>query len=193
MKIQLTGTNELSYHNKRRYEKTLNFLNKVVPPPCKILDLGTQNDLSALMSVNGYEVENTKGEDLDLEFKNINSYQAELVTSFEVFEHLLAPYNILREIKAKKLVASIPLNNWFAKAYWNDKVEWDRHFHEFEKKQFDWLLEKSGWKVIEYDCFTAPVRAFGIRPILRLFIPRIYIVYCERIENFQTDSKVNEA
>lgn len=188
MKIQLSGTNELSYHNKRRYEKTLNFLKRVVPPPCKILDLGTPNDLSTLMRVNGYEVENTKGEDLDLEFKNINSYQADLVTSFEVFEHLLAPYNILREIKANKLVTSIPLNNWFAKAYWNDKVEWDRHYHEFEKKQFNWLLEKSGWKVIESDSFTAPVRAFGIRPILRLFIPRIYIVYCERIESVHINS-----
>ena len=80
------------------------------------------------------------------------------------------------------------LKNWFAKAYWNDKVEWDRHYHEFEKKQFDWLLEKSGWKIVKYDFFTAPVKAFGIRPILRLFIPRIYIVYFERIENFQPGS-----
>ena len=185
MKMHLSGTNELNYNKRRRYEKTLNFLKKFVPAPCKILDLGTPNALSALMSLQGYEVENTQGEDLDLEFKNINSYQAELVTSFEVFEHLMAPYNILREMKAKKLIASVPLNNWFAKAYWNDKVEWDRHYHEFEKKQFDWLLEKSGWKVIDYEFFTAPVRAIGIRPILRLFVPRIYIVYCERIENVQ--------
>ena len=181
MNVQLAGTKELSYHNKRRYGKTLNFLKKVVPAPCKILDLGTPNDFSNMMSLNGYEVENTKGEDLDTAFRNINSYQAEVITSFEVFEHLLAPYNILKEMKAKKLVASIPLNNWFAKAYWNDKIEWDRHYHEFEKKQFDWLLEKAGWKVIECDSFTAPVRAFGIRPLLRLFTPRIYIVYCERI------------
>lgn len=181
--MELSGTNGLNYNKRRRYEKTLTFLKKVVPVPCKILDLGTPNDLSALMSVNGYEVENTQGEDLDLEYKNINAYQAELVTSFEVFEHLLAPYNVLREMKAKRLVASVPLNNWFAKAYWNDTVEWDRHYHEFEKKQFDWLLEKSGWKVIKYEFFTAPVRAIGLRPILRLFVPRIYIVYCERIEN----------
>ena len=184
--MQLSGTSDLNYNKKRRYEKTLTFLEKVVPVPCKILDLGTPNDLSALMRENGYEVENTQGEDLDLEFEKINSYQTDVVTSFEVFEHLLAPYNVLREMKAKRLVASVPLNNWFAKAYWNDKVEWDRHYHEFEKKQFDWLLEKSGWKVIQYDFFTAPVRAFGIRPILRLFVPRIYIVYCERIETVPT-------
>lgn len=190
--MQLSGTNDLNYNKKRRYEKTLTFLKKVVPVSCKILDLGTPNDLSALMRANGYEVENTQGEDLDLEFKKINSYQPDLVTSFEVFEHLLAPYNVLREMKAKRLVASVPLNNWFAKAYWNDKVEWDRHYHEFEKKQFDWLLEKSGWKVIQYDFFTAPVRAIGIRPILRLFIPRIYIVYCERIETVPSGKQGNE-
>jgi hypothetical protein len=24
---------------------------------------------------------------------------------------------------------------------------WDRHYHEFEDWQFDWLLEKSNWKI----------------------------------------------
>jgi hypothetical protein len=178
MKTELQG---MSYHKQIRYTKTLDFLLSVAPLPCKILDLGTPNDFSKIMQDKGYEVENTKGEDLDIDYKSINTYQADLVTSFELFEHLFAPYNVLKEMKANRLIASVPLNNWFAKAYWNDKVEWDRHYHEFEKKQFDWLLEKTGWKVRKYAFFTSPVRALGIRPILRLFTPRIYIVYCERI------------
>jgi hypothetical protein len=26
---------------------------------------------------------------------------------------------------------------------------WDRHYHEFEDWQLDWLLEKTGWKIID--------------------------------------------
>ncbi len=89
MEKELSGLNGLSYHKKHRYEKSLNFLKKVVPLPCKILDLGTPNDFSNIMKLNGYEVENTTGEDLDIDYQKINSYQAEVITSFEVFEHML--------------------------------------------------------------------------------------------------------
>jgi hypothetical protein len=78
----------------------------------------------------------------------------------------------------------VPLNTWFAKAYWNENDKRDRHFHEFERRQFDWLLEETGWKIIKYELWTAPVRVLGVRPILRLFVPRYYAVYCERIERY---------
>ena len=39
----------------------------------------------------------------------------------------------------------VPLNLWFASAYRNKTDLWDRHYHEFEDWQFDWLLEKAGW------------------------------------------------
>ncbi|MEI8201488.1 MAG: methyltransferase [Bacteroidota bacterium] len=180
--MEIIGINELDYFLKKRYGDTLRFLKKNVAPPCKVLDLGTTNKLSELMTLNGYTVSNTQGEDFDTEYQKIKEYDADLTTSFEVFEHLLAPYNILKEIKTPKLVASIPLKMWFAEAYWNEADERDRHFHEFEKKQFDWLLEKTGWKVLDSALWTAPVRVFGIRPILRMFVPRYYIVYCERAE-----------
>lgn len=167
-------------NHKKRYDKTLKFLNDHVPPPGKILDLGTRNPFSELMEAKGYEVTNTAGEDLDTDYQFVAESDAELVTAFEIFEHLLAPFNVLRTIKAKKLVASVPLSLWFAKAYWNEKVEWDRHYHEFEPRQFDWLLEKAGWKIIKSEKWTSPVNKLGFRPILRQFTPRYYIVYCER-------------
>jgi hypothetical protein len=31
---------------------------------------------------------------------------------------------------------------------------WDRHYHEFEDWQLDWLLEKTGWKIIDSQKWT---------------------------------------
>ena len=50
----------------------------------------------------------------------------DLITSFEIFEHMLAPFNILRELKTDKLIASVPLKLWFTDAYWNDNNDWDK-------------------------------------------------------------------
>ena len=46
----------------------------------------------------------------------LEEYKVDAVTAFEIFEHLLAPFNVLRQIETLKLVATIPLNLWFAKA-----------------------------------------------------------------------------
>ena len=132
------------------------------------------------MMDNGYSVQNTAGEDLDMEFEHIKNSMAEVVTAFEIFEHLVAPYNVLKEIKAQKLVASIPMRLWFASAYRSKTDPWDRHYHEFEDWQFDWLLEKSGWKIKDTAKWTNPTKKIGIRPFLRWFTNRYYIVYAER-------------
>jgi hypothetical protein len=88
---------------------------------------------------------------------------------------------VINQIKAKKLVASVPLKLWFASAYRNEIDDRDRHFHEFEDWQFDWLLEKAGWHIKKREKFTNPVKKVGIRPILRRFTPRYYLIYAERI------------
>ena len=54
----------------RRYQLTLDFLQKAVPSPATILDLGVRNPFSEIMEQNGYTVINTEGEDLVL-LKNI--------------------------------------------------------------------------------------------------------------------------
>lgn len=169
------------YYPKKRYRLTLNFLEQHISTSDKILDLGEKNPFSKIMQDVGYHVENTKGEDLDLDTSTINKSNADVVTAFEIFEHLVSPFTILKSIKAKKLVASVPLNLWFAKAYQSKSDMRDRHFHEFEDWQFDWLLEKAGWKIIDRQKWTNPVKKIGIRPLLRRFTPRYYIVYAERI------------
>lgn len=170
---------EGSFPNKR-YKHTLEFLQEVVPPPAEILDLGVTNPFSELMKQSGYSVTNTSGEDLDFNTEAVKNSTAEVVTAFEIFEHLVAPFNILRDLNADKLVASIPLKLWFSPAYRSKTDPWDRHYHEFEDWQFDWLLEKAGWDIKERHQWTNPVNRIGIRPLLRLVTPRYYAVYAER-------------
>lgn len=170
---------ENTYPNKR-FKHTLTFLKKHVDTTETILDLGVSNPFSEIMEQEGYQVENTSGEDLDLDFKVVKNSNAQVVTAFEIFEHLLAPFNVLREIKADKLVASIPLKLWFSPAYRSKTDPWDRHYHEFEDWQFDWLLEKAGWEIKDSEKWTNPVKKIGLRPLLRSFTPRYYIVYAER-------------
>ncbi len=166
---------------KKRYKHTLSFLNEVISKDEKILDLGVPNPFSEILLKEGYNVTNTQGEDLDLNTEVVKNKEFDLVTAFEIFEHLVSPFNVLKDIEATKLVASIPLRLWFAPAYRSKTDKWDRHYHEFEDWQFDWLLEKAGWRIIKSEKFTNPVNKFGIRPLLRKFTPRYYLVYAERI------------
>lgn len=171
---------EKSFPNKR-FKHTIEFLEKYIHNSETILDLGVVNPFTKIMLEHGYSVENTKGEDLDVDTSTIQNSDANVVTAFEIFEHLLSPFTVLKSIKSDKLVASIPLKLWFSSAYRSKTDMLDRHYHEFEDWQFDWLLEKSGWKIIDRQKWTNPTKKLGIRPILRWFTPRYYIVYAERV------------
>ncbi|WP_299097622.1 methyltransferase [Winogradskyella sp.] len=171
---------EKTYPNKR-FKLTLQFLQKHISTSETILDLGVKNPFSEVMLSEGYTVENTKGEDLDEDRSTIENSSADVVTAFEIFEHLLSPYEVLKSIKTEKLVISVPLRLWFASAYRSKTDKWDRHYHEFEDWQLDWLLEKTGWKIIDRQQWTNPVKKIGIRPLLRHFTNRYYIIYAERI------------
>ena len=83
----------------KRYRITLEFLKKYIDTNEEILDLGVPNPFSEIMKKNNYTVFNTQGEDLDTEFSTVKKSNASTVTAFEIFEHLVAPLNVLREIK----------------------------------------------------------------------------------------------
>lgn len=170
---------ENTYPNKR-FRHTLEFLKKHISHSETILDLGVANPFSAIMKQEGFTVSNTAGEDLDENQSTLQNTQYDVVTAFEIFEHLLNPYTILKEIPANKLVISIPMRLWFSPAYRSKTDMWDRHYHEFEDWQLDWLLEKTGWKIIDRQKWTNPVKKIGIRPLLRYFTNRYYIVYAEK-------------
>jgi hypothetical protein len=170
---------EKTFPNKR-FKYTLDFLQKHVSTNETILDLGVPNPFSKIMTENGFNVKNTKGEDLDNDQTNLQNEEYTVFTAFEIFEHLLNPYTILENVKSDKILISIPLRLWFSSAYRSKTDKWDRHYHEFEDWQLDWLLEKTGFKIIDSIKFTHPVKKIGFRPLLRWFTPRYYLVYAVR-------------
>lgn len=168
------------YYPEKRYRLTLDFLRKHVPEGTDILDLGVPNPFSEIMTSEGYQVRNTSGEDLDLDLSGIQKSDAPVTTAFEILEHLVAPFNVLQVLPSDRLLASVPLRLWFAPAYRSKTDPWDRHFHEFEAWQFDWLLEKAGWEIKDRLTWAHPVKKIGFRPLLRRFTPRYYLIYAER-------------
>jgi len=172
---------KVNQHLDKRHTRTINFVEKHVSKNEKILDLGTPNLLSKRLNEVGFQVSNTKGENLDIDFDLYTNTDADVITAFEIFEHMFAPFNILNNLKTNKLIASIPMKLWFTDAYWNEKDDWDKHYHEFEKKQFDFLLEKTGWRIIDSEIWkSGDWKKIGVRPLLRHITPRYYMVYCER-------------
>lgn len=172
---------ENTYPSKR-FNLTLAFLKKHIKTSEVIFDLGVPNPFSKIMEENGYRVKNTKGEDLDTDQTALQNEAYDVFTGFEIFEHLLNPYTILENVKCDKLLISIPLRLWFSPAYRSKTDQWDRHYHEFEDWQLDWLLEKTGWKIVDRIKFTHPVKKLGFRPLLRYFTPRYYVVYAEKVK-----------
>lgn len=149
-----------------------------------ILDLGVDNPFSEIMRDAGFDVENTGGEDLDVNTDLVSSKRYDLVTGFEILEHLVNPMGVLQAINAPRIMMSIPMRLWFASAYRNANDPWDRHYHEFEDWQFDWLLEKSGWSIIRSEKWKSHgAHPFGFRPLLRTITNRYYIVEAVKSTN----------
>lgn len=172
---------EKTYPSKR-FNLTLQFLKKHVSTAETVLDLGVPNPFSKIMEDNGYTVINTKGEDIDNDQTALQTENYSVFTAFEIFEHLLNSYTVLQNVKADKVLISIPLRLWFSPAYRSKTDMWDRHYHEFEDWQLDWLLEKAGYKIVDRLKFTHPVKKLGFRPLLRWITPRYYLVYAEKVK-----------
>ncbi len=166
---------------KQRFERTLNFMSKHLKGKKNILDLGVPNPMSKLMEQEGHTVFNTGGQDLDLDYDFIKDYKdIDVVTGFEILEHLLSPLPLLQSLPTNKMMLTIPLNLWFAPAYRSKTDKWDRHYHEFEDWQFDWLIEKAGWEIKDSEKWIIKNKKIGIRPFLRNRTPRYYAIYAER-------------
>jgi len=162
---------------EKRYKISLSFVREYFDKENLILDLGVNNDLAEYIRADGFNVENTTGQDLDIDYKFIRSYK--YITAFEIFEHMFAPFNLLNEASGK-LIASVPLRLWFAPAFWNYDDKLNCHYHEFEIRQFDHLMARTGWKIIDSQTWKAWDNTVGIRPLLRRLYPRYYIVYAEK-------------
>jgi hypothetical protein len=151
-----------------RYHVNDQWVGSFISRKQKILDLGYSNERNAyadIMRSQGYSVENTNF-DLDIDTHRLGDIEYDCVTAFEVFEHLVNPYGVLKELDAgKKLVCSVPLRFCLAKPYWNKNDKLRRHYHEFLQREFEMLLEKAGYEIecMQQECI---VKNFGIRQIL---------------------------
>lgn len=166
--------------HKRRYHLTKEFIEKFINKNDIILDVGVRNSFSSILEEQGYNVKNTTKIDFDFHPEIVQEIEVDAVVALEILEHLVSPFTLLRNLPGKKLIATVPLKLWFASAYKNPNDKWDCHFHEFEDWQFDWLLEKSGWKIIHREKWKSPSNKIGFRPFLRKITPRYYAVYAER-------------
>ncbi|AZQ45236.1 methyltransferase domain-containing protein [Nonlabens ponticola] len=169
-----------STYPKKRFNITLDFLSKHVSKDETILDLGVENPFTSILKEQGYSVQNTSGEDLDDDVSTVAGFDGDVVTAFEIFEHLVNPYGVLKAIPCDKLLVSVPLKLWFSSAYRNKNDIRDQHYHEFEDWQLDYVLDKAGWEIKDSIKFTNPTKKLGLRPLLRTYTPRYYLVYCER-------------
>ena len=90
-----------------RYNKTLKMLNEVCPSPSVIFDLGIRNPFSNIMEKNNYKVYNTSGQDFDTNPILDIPDDVDLVTGFEIIEHLVSPYTLLKNINAKRIFLTV--------------------------------------------------------------------------------------
>lgn len=168
---------------EERYARTIAFVEKHLEPGSTILDLGINNPLSEKLRSIGYEVHNTSSSDLDMNYDEVLTTSHQTLTAFEILEHMVSPFPLLRAATANQLFASVPLRLWFSTAYRGQMDPFDQHYHEFEQWQFDWLLEKAGWHIIDKISWAhSPGLPMGLRPILRKFTPRYYLVYAKRLK-----------
>ena len=89
--------------HQKRYNKTLAFMEQHLEQGSSLLDLGIENPFTPQLKAAGYQVENTQGENLDDDYLGYAKKEVDCVTAFEIFEHMLAPYNILKTIKSQEV------------------------------------------------------------------------------------------
>jgi len=171
-KTQITESYSKAPSTKIRWEKSLTFvgdLNNVI----SALDVGDVTGLTKMMENKfGIKFDNSKG---DLDSSRLTG-KYDLVTSFEVLEHLFNPLFHLEQIHEileheGRLILSTPLAK--PRFLWSDE-----HFHEMSKKSIYALFEAAKFKIIRQEFFKIYPFSFylrGVRPLLRLLFDRIQI------------------
>lgn len=158
-------------YSKSRTRQVIKFCD--IPAKSIVLDIGVKNELSMrLGKEKDVEVINTTS-DLDYEINPERYTKFNYVTCFEVIEHLLNPrlfLDNLHTITEDNVIVyfSYPSR---PKWLWNNK----EHFHEYDRLRFNYLLNKTEWRVINEKKIYYMNKINGIRPIIRNLIPKTTI------------------
>lgn len=162
-----------------RWKNTVKFLNSSVGNFKNGLDIGDRSPMTNILEdIYKIDFENTTV-DLDLEPL---SGKYDIVTSFEVIEHLFNPLFSLNEIYKVLndngvLYLSTPL--------YKPGFLWSpNHFHEMKRESIENLFKKSKFEIIRVSTFKIHPTPFyfkGLRPLLRLFFEKVQIFELKKI------------
>ena len=165
--------------HKFRWENTLKFLNKPHNRLKNGLDIGDKSPLTeAMEDYFSIQFSNTN---VDLDIEPLNG-KYDIITSFEVIEHLYNPlFNLLEIHKVLNengiFYLSTPL---FKPSFlWSPN-----HFHEMQKASIINLFNRAGFRIEREDKFKIHPISFylkGFRPLMRLFFERVQIFELRKI------------
>lgn len=171
------NTREKPSYSGSRTRQTIEFCD--IPKGSTVLDIAEPNELSKqLAKEKQVKIINTVS-DLDYKIIPQRMMPFKFVTCFEVIEHLLNPrlfFDNLRKITPKDVVVylSYPSRPWWAE----NRHE---HFNEYSRVRFEYLLEKTGWKIVREKKIYVRRRPVGIRPVIRSFMPQTGIYELHKV------------
>lgn len=157
---------------QRRWKKTLNFLESASPAKSG-LEIGERTPLTAKMEdLFGCSFENTN---IDLDIGSIEN-RYDVVTAFEVIEHLFNPLHCMLEIRKAlnpngRLYLSTPMSK--PNFLWSPE-----HFHEMSEKSLIELFKRAEFKVVRKLAIRIHGFGFyfsGVRPMLRGFFDKRWV------------------
>jgi hypothetical protein len=144
------------YCTKRRLQETINFLNPADFRGMRWLDVGAKNWVAEKVAEYLEEVPTHTDSDNDFNFTLTAPHKFyDVVTCFEVFEHIMNPLNFSINIgklmvKGGVLYLSTPVHNPFG-FYFNNT----RHFSEYKISSVKTCLEYAGFEVIALTTFKS--------------------------------------
>lgn len=151
-----------------------------IKPTQTVMDLGPYNHLGCRMK-HAFDcyVRNTGEVDLDDSWQ-FGAWFADVVTAFNILEHVFNPLLVLRKGMSilrpgGKLYAAVPRRpSWLRSDY---------HFHEFDDYRWEWLVKRAGLKVTRHASFRFKHGGFGVvRPAIRRMYEREHIYEMEACE-----------
>ncbi len=165
-----------------RLKRTQNLLSHYLKKDTKVLDLGPDNLMRRkLVHHFGNQFNGTGTLDLNRNYSEIECVSEDLITSFEVFEHLFNLFPVLKRLRKfnRPMICSVPLRFPLSKQYWTEEYH-DRHYNEFESNQIRWILSESGFKIVKEEYWFLDWNVQGVRPFLRSFLlPSWIALVCE--------------
>jgi len=175
--MNLRGNNNSGYSEKRARE-TIKFCD--FKKDAIVLDIGVENKMGIRISKEKNVFVCNTSSDLDYLITAGVDVMYDYVTCFQVIEHLMNPrlfFDNLYRITTEDVILYLSYPSRL-KIMWND----EEHFHEYDRLRFEYLLKKTGWKIVREKKIYVSIKPNGIRPLIRNFMPQTIIYKIVKIE-----------